>query len=88
MRLIPRIALAASLLGNPQGLGKVYVQVVVDVFWSLAFAKVYTSKMLDHGVRPPLRAAAAVLPSARRRDRGDPGRQRPGVLWQTLILGL
>ena len=28
-----------------KGVGKVYVQVVVDVFCSLAFAKVYTSKM-------------------------------------------
>jgi transposase InsO family protein len=28
-----------------KGVGKVYVQVVVDVFCSLAFAKVYTAKM-------------------------------------------
>lgn len=28
-----------------KGVGKVYVQVIVDVFCSLAFAKVYTSKM-------------------------------------------
>jgi transposase InsO family protein len=31
--------------GTLKGVGKVYVQVVVDVFCSLAFAKVYTSKM-------------------------------------------
>lgn len=31
--------------GTPKGVGKVYVQVVVDTFCSLAFAKVYTSKM-------------------------------------------
>ena len=31
--------------GTLKGVGKVYVQVVVDVFSSLAFAKVYTSKM-------------------------------------------
>ena len=31
--------------GSSKGVGKVYVQVVVDVFCSLAFAKVYTSKM-------------------------------------------
>ena len=31
--------------GKLKGVGKVYVQVVVDVFCSLAFAKVYTSKM-------------------------------------------
>jgi transposase InsO family protein len=31
--------------GSLKGVGKVYVQVVVDVFCSLAFAKVYTSKM-------------------------------------------
>lgn len=31
--------------GTLKGVGKVYVQVVLDVFCSLAFAKVYTSKM-------------------------------------------
>lgn len=31
--------------GSLKGVGKVYVQVVVDAFCSLAFAKVYTSKM-------------------------------------------
>ena len=31
--------------GSLKGVGKVYVQVVVDVFCSLAFAKVYNSKM-------------------------------------------
>lgn len=31
--------------GTLKGVGKVYVQVVVDTFCSLAFAKVYTSKM-------------------------------------------
>jgi transposase InsO family protein len=31
--------------GTLKGVGKVYVQVLVDVFCSLAFAKVYTSKM-------------------------------------------
>lgn len=31
--------------GTLKGVGKVYVQVVVDVFCSLAFAKLYTSKM-------------------------------------------
>jgi len=31
--------------GTLKGVGKVYVQVVVDVFCSLAFAKVYSSKM-------------------------------------------
>ena len=31
--------------GTLKGVGKVYLQVVVDVFCSLAFAKVYTSKM-------------------------------------------
>jgi len=31
--------------GTLKGVGKVYVQVVVDVFCSLGFAKVYTSKM-------------------------------------------
>ena len=31
--------------GTIKGVGKVYVQVVVDVFCSMAFAKVYTSKM-------------------------------------------
>jgi transposase InsO family protein len=31
--------------GTLKGVGKVYVQVVVDVFCSLAFATVYTSKM-------------------------------------------
>jgi transposase InsO family protein len=31
--------------GSLKGVGKVYVQVVVDVFCSLAFAKLYTSKM-------------------------------------------
>lgn len=32
--------------GTLKGVGKVYVQVVVDVFCSLAFAKVYTSKKM------------------------------------------
>lgn len=31
--------------GTLKGVGKIYVQVVVDAFCSLAFAKVYTSKM-------------------------------------------
>ena len=31
--------------GTLKGVGKVYVQVVIDVFCSLAFAKVYTAKM-------------------------------------------
>jgi len=31
--------------GTLKGVGKVYVQVLVDVFCSLAFAKIYTSKM-------------------------------------------
>lgn len=31
--------------GTLKGVGKIYVQVVIDVFCSLAFAKVYTSKM-------------------------------------------
>src|SRR5262245_61716330 len=31
--------------GTLKGVGKVYVQVIVDVFCSLAFAKVYTSKL-------------------------------------------
>ena len=31
--------------GTIKGVGKAYVQVVVDVFCSFAFAKVYTSKM-------------------------------------------
>ena len=31
--------------GTLKGVGKIYVQVVVDVFCSVAFAKVYTSKM-------------------------------------------
>ena len=31
--------------GTLKGVGKVYVQVVIDVFCSLAFAKLYTSKM-------------------------------------------
>lgn len=31
--------------GTLKGVGKVYVQVIVDVFCSLAFAKVYTAKM-------------------------------------------
>jgi hypothetical protein len=31
--------------GTLKGVGKVYVRVVVDVFCSLAFAKVYTAKM-------------------------------------------
>ncbi|MEM8962433.1 MAG: hypothetical protein AAGD38_13200 [Acidobacteriota bacterium] len=33
--------------GTLKGVGKIYVQVVVDVFCSLAFAKVYTPKMPD-----------------------------------------
>ena len=31
--------------GTMKGVGKIYVQVVIDVFCSIAFAKVYTSKM-------------------------------------------
>lgn len=31
--------------GQLKGVGKVYIQVVIDAFCSLAFAKVYTSKM-------------------------------------------
>lgn len=31
--------------GTLKGVGKVYVQVIVDVFCSLAFAKIYTAKM-------------------------------------------
>jgi transposase InsO family protein len=31
--------------GTMKGVGKIYVQVIVDVFCSLAFAKVYTAKM-------------------------------------------
>lgn len=31
--------------GTMKGVGKIYVQVVIDTFCSLAFAKVYTSKM-------------------------------------------
>ena len=34
-----------SYWGTIKGVGKIYVQVVVDVFCSLAFAKVYNSKM-------------------------------------------
>jgi transposase InsO family protein len=39
--------------GTLKGVGKVYVQVIIDVFCSLAFAKLYTSKM-------PLTAADAL----------------------------
>jgi hypothetical protein len=35
-----------------KGLGKVYVQVLVDVSWSFSFAKVYTSKNANHRSRP------------------------------------
>ena len=35
--------------GTLKGVGKVHVQVVVDVFCSFAFAKVYTSKMPEGG---------------------------------------
>ena len=52
--------------GTLKGVGKVYVQVIVDVFCSFAFAKVYTLEAAGDRVRPPLRARAAVLRSARR----------------------
>jgi len=49
--------------GTLKGMGKVYVQVVIDALCSLAFAKVYTSKM-------PITSAdllyERVLPSTRR----------------------
>ena len=68
--------------GTLKGVGKAYVQVVIDVFCSLAFAKVYTSKMPITATRPALRPRAAVLRGSRRADRRDPDRQRPGILRQ------
>lgn len=61
--------------GTLKGVGKVYVQVVVDIFCSLAFAKVYTSKM-------PMTACDVlydrVLPFYEALgDQRDPHRQRP-----------
>ena len=46
--------------GTLKGVGKVYVQVVVDVFCSLAFAKVYNSKMPVSG-RTPAQALREAL---------------------------
>jgi transposase InsO family protein len=59
--------------GTLKGVGKVYVQVVVDIFCSLAFAKVYSSKMpvTEVDARRRLERAAAV-----RRDRRDAVRHR------------
>jgi hypothetical protein len=70
----------ADYRGTLEGVGKVYVQVVVDVFCSLAFAKVYTSKM-------PVTSADLlydrVLPfydALGREGEGRAHRQWPGVL--------
>lgn len=69
--------------GTLKGVGKVYVQVVVDVFCSLAFAKVYSSKMpvttcelLYDRVLP---SRSCRRPSQRpiRRTRRDPNRSQP-----------
>ena len=58
--------------GTLKGVGKVYVQVVVDAFCSLAFAKVYTSKM-------PITAANLL------HDRVFPFYEALGVPVQTIL---
>lgn len=68
--------------GSLKSVGKVYVQVVVDVFRSLAFAKVYTSKDADHRARHALRPGAALLRGAGRRGRRRADRQRARILRQ------
>lgn len=47
--------------GTLKGVGKVYVQVMIDTFCSLAFAKVYTSKMPVTACDLDLRPCVAVL---------------------------
>ena len=42
---VDRPAIALYPKSNPKGVGKIYVQVVVDAYCSLVFAKLYTSKM-------------------------------------------
>ena len=58
--------------GTLKGVGKIYVQVVVDAFCSLAFAKVYTSKM-------PITAADLLY------DRVLPFYEALGVPVQTIL---
>ncbi len=38
------------MVGNAQGVGRVYMQAVVDTYGSFAFAKLYTSKMPETAV--------------------------------------
>src|SRR5262249_51454452 len=45
--------------GTLKGVGKVYVQVIVDIFCSLAFREDLQLEDAGDGARPPLRARAA-----------------------------
>jgi len=80
--------------GTLKGVGKVYVQVVVDVFCSLAFAKVYTSKMpmtacdLLYNRVLPFYEALGVSIGAVLRDNGREFCGRPESHPYELLLGL
>jgi hypothetical protein len=66
--------------GTLKGVGKVYVQVVVDTFCSATLCQVLQLQDADHRLRSALRAGAALLRRAGRTRAGDPDRQRPRVL--------
>ena len=80
--------------GTLKGVGKVYVQVVVDVFCSLAFAKVYTSKMpmtacdLLYDRVLPFSEALGVPIGAVLTDNGREFCGRPEAHADELLLGL
>ncbi len=67
--------------GTLKGVGKVYVQMIVDVFCSLAFAKVYTSKMPIASADLLNDRVLAVLRGPERAGKSRVDRQRSGVLW-------
>lgn len=80
--------------GTLKGVGKVYVQVVVDVFCSLAFAKVYTAKLpvtaadllYDHVL--PFYEALGLAVGAILTDNGREYCGRPDAHPYELLLGL
>ena len=66
--------------GTLKGVGKVYVQVVVDVVCALAFAKVYSSKMPVTACELLSDRGLPVLRGARRAGGSDPHGQRARIL--------
>ena len=75
-----RLAVDTFFAGTLKGVGKVYIQTVLDCFSRFVWARLYTSKMPVTARSDPEQPRAAVLREASGESPDNPERQRPRVL--------